>query len=364
MSGHIYILTDGINTKIGITISLDKRMSSYNTHNPNFYTYKTYSCAIEEAKKIEAVIKLYFKDRLSGSSKEWFNVQPDEINSVVLAFLEKPAEEAITPAMHGVRLPEQGYILKEKILEAVNDKDNKISADEFYGRKEAFMDLFASTYKLGLPKHRLPEDIVLTDGLAVDLQHCDRSSSVARKGVEHNYVQLPYDDHSQNFYHLVKLASGSFVAVCTSRVSMPYLKAIDGKKNEIMEAARKAGFYAFFLEDEWSWHYPEETAVILYMQKTPVASRMKRWEKSLRKWVIERAKLLEQETFGDKDTLEKAIGDLSHDNTFPLDASSCKELYENYIGPFWGYWWDSEDPHFMKDAYAFLFDKWNESKAI
>lgn len=99
------------------------------------------------------------------------------------------------------------------------------------------------------------------------------------------------------------------------------------------------------------------------MQKTPVASRMNRWETSLRKWVIERAKLLEQEVFGDKDTLEKAIEDLSHDNTFPLDASSCKELYENYIGPFWGYWWDSEDPHFMKDAYAFLFDKWNESKA-
>lgn len=67
MSGHIYILTDGINTKIGITISLDKRMSSYNTHNPNFYTYKVYDCDIEEAKKVEAVIKTYFKDRIKGT---------------------------------------------------------------------------------------------------------------------------------------------------------------------------------------------------------------------------------------------------------------------------------------------------------
>ena len=30
MSGYIYILTDGINTKIGITVDFDKRMSSYN----------------------------------------------------------------------------------------------------------------------------------------------------------------------------------------------------------------------------------------------------------------------------------------------------------------------------------------------
>lgn len=337
-------------------------MSSYNTHNPNFYPYKTYSCAIEEAKKIEAAIKLYFKDKLSGSSKEWFIVPPEEISSIVLAFLQKPAEEAITPAMHGVRLSGQGFALKEKILEAINDKDKEISAAEFYDRKEGFQEFFSSSYKLGIPKHRLPEDIVLTDSLSIDLAHCDKGSSIAKKGIKQNYVELPYDDHTQNFYHLVKLASGSFVAVCTSRVSMPYRQAVEGKRAEIMEAARQAGLYAFFLDDEWSWYCPEETTLILYMQKTPVPTRMKQWDKSLRKWVIERSKLLEQENFKDKDTLEKTIEDLSHDNTFPLDASSCPELYEKYIGPFWGYWWDSDDPHFMKNAYSFLFEKWNKSK--
>ena len=60
MAAYIYILTDGANTKIGTTISLDKRLSAYNTHNPNFYNYKTYECpTIEEARKIESVIKLY-----------------------------------------------------------------------------------------------------------------------------------------------------------------------------------------------------------------------------------------------------------------------------------------------------------------
>lgn len=359
MSGHIYILTDGVNTKIGITVSLDKRMSSYNTHNPNFYNYKTYACDIEEAKKIESVIKLYFKDRLTGISKEWFEVNPEEINSIVLAFLQKPVEEAITPAMHGIRLPEKGYELKEKILEAVKDK--KIKAEEFYGRKESFMEFFASSYKLGIPSHRLPQDIVLKDGLGVDLGSCDKGSSVAREGIKSGYVKLPYDDHVQEFYHLVKLASGSFVAICTSKVSMPYLKAIEGKKNEIIEAASQAGLYAFFLHD-WSWHYPNETGLILYVQKTPVHTRIGNFENSLRKWVIERSKLLEQEKFEDKETLEKTIYDLSRDDTFPLDVKSCEELYKNYMGPFWGYWWESEDPHFMKDAYSFIFDKWKSSK--
>ena len=361
MSGYIYILTNGIDTKIGITISLDKRMSSYATHNPNFYNYKTYSCDIDEAKKIEAVIKLFFKDKLSGKSKEWFNVQPEEINQIVLAFLQKPVEEAITPAMHGIKLPEQGFILKEKILEAVTDR--KTPKEEFYGRKQAFVELFATSFKLGIPKHRLPEDIVLQDGLSIDLEHCDKSSPIATDGIRKNIINLPYDDHPYFFYHLVKLASGSFVAVCTSRVSMPYLKAIDGKKNEIIEAANKAGLYAFFHHD-WSWHYPEETGLILYMQKTPVSTRIKQWDTSLRKWVIERSKILEQENFQDKDTLEKAIEDMSYDNTFPLTVNSCKELYDNYLQPFWRYSFEDEEydePHFMKEAYQFLFEKWKSN---
>jgi hypothetical protein len=359
MSGHIYILTDGINTKIGITIALDKRMSSYNTHNPNFYNYKTYSCSIEEAKKIESVIKLFFKDKLSGSSKEWFSTQPEEINQIVLAFLQKPVEESITPAMHGIKLPEQGYILKEKILEAMNGR--KTPKEDVYGRKEAFAEFFASSFKLGIPQHRLPEDIALRDDLSIDLEHCDKTSDIAKIGVKQNFIKFPYDDHPFYFYHLVKLASGSFVAVCTSRISMPYLKAIEGKKNEIMEAANQAGLYAFF-HHEWSWHFPKQTGLILYMQKTPVSTRMKQWDTSLRKWVIERSKILEQENFRDKDTLEKTIGDLSNDNTFPLNVNSCKELYDNYFEPFWGLKFDDEEPHFMIDAYKFIFNKWTPNR--
>jgi hypothetical protein len=363
MSGHVYILTDGINTKIGITISLDKRMSSYNTHNPNFYTYKVYGCDIEEAKKVEAVIKTYFKDKLSGSSKEWFTVQPEQVEKIVTVLLEKPIEENITPAMHGVRLGKEALDTKNKTLKALEESKGW-NNEQTHAQKNKMAELFANAFKLGIPEHRLPDGLVIKDSLSADLNHCDNSAGITIKAVQNNYVKLPYDDHLSNFYHLVKMSTGNFIAICTSRVSMPYLDRIEGRDDEILEAARDLGFYAFNYHD-WSWHAPEKTGLILFMQKTPVQQRLSLWDMSLRKWVIERSKLLEQEKFEDKEefeTYKKAIYDLSNDETFPLDVRSAKELYERYMEPFWDLRWDDEYPHFMMDAYDHLFDLWQESK--
>jgi predicted GIY-YIG superfamily endonuclease len=122
MSGHLYILTDGVNTKIGITTDLDKRLSSYKTHNPNFRQFKVYACEIDEAKRVETIIKQAFKDKLSSSSKEWFSVNPEVIDRYVSVLLIQPTQDNITPAMHGVRLTEEGRGLISKILKALKDK--------------------------------------------------------------------------------------------------------------------------------------------------------------------------------------------------------------------------------------------------
>lgn len=365
-------MTDGINTKIGITISLDKRLSAYNTHNPNFYQYKVYDCEIDVAKKVEAVIKLYFKEQITGSGKEWFAVPPEQIDRIVAVFLDKPVEEILTPAMHGVATTSEFYQLQQKVCDALtkqskefkrpetNEEMNQAKKrdSEVMEAKRAVAEHFASTFKLGIPEHRLPANIVLKDNLCVDIYQCAKESYEVEKALKDNYVRLPYEDHTIRFYHLVKLATGSYIAICSSEVSMPYLKAVEGKFSEIVEVANRYGLYAFQY-DEWSWYAPDNSGLILYMQKTPIQKKLGMWENSFRKWVIERSKLLEQERIGNQEAHEimtKTIYDICRDSIFPLHVQSAEELYNDYLEPFFRIEFDGE--HFMQETYEFLFDKW------
>lgn len=77
---YLYLLSDSTNTKIGITENFNKRIQAYNTHNPKYKTYRVFECPIAEAKRIEAAIKAYYKDKLSGPSSEWFSVEAEEIS--------------------------------------------------------------------------------------------------------------------------------------------------------------------------------------------------------------------------------------------------------------------------------------------
>lgn len=357
MSGHIYILTDGINTKIGITISLDKRLSAYNTHNPNFYQYKVYDCEIEEAKKIEAVVKLYFKEQLSGSSKEWFAVPPEQIDKIVAVFLEKPVEDFLSPAMHGVRLSNEGNQKIEAVDTALG-KTKGWNDETTYKKKDEMAELFAKTFKLGIPEHRLPDDIVQKSNLCVDIYECQKQSRDVESALKQNFVQLPYDDHKVRFYHLVKLATGSYIAICSAVASMPYLEAVEGNFNKIVEEANKLGLYVFQYDD-WSWYAPGKSGLILYMQKTPIQKRLSLWENSFKKWVMERSKILEQEKIGNKEEHEiliKTIEDICHDSSFPLHVKSAEDLYNDYLEPFFYIGWNTQ--HFMQEAYEYLFSKW------
>lgn len=359
MSGHIYILTDGVNTKIGITTSLEKRLSSYSTHNPNFYTFKVYETAeIDEAKKIEAVVKLYFREKLTGSGKEWFAVPPEQIDRIVTVFLEPTSEEVITPAMHGLRPPKELGDRLQKVGDALKSRKGYQSNDSYLA-KERVAELFASSFKLGIPQHRVPEGVVKQDTLTPDLNNSNNGDERLRKAVQTNLVQIPYDDHTFNFYHLVKLASGSYVAIGTAKVSMPYLKAVEGKRAEIRAAASVFGWYAFDY-DEWSWHAPDETGLILFTQKTPVQSRTSHWQNSFRKWVIERSKLLTQTSGSatELDILVKTVGDICDDSTFPLHVKTAHQLYDEYLEPFFGIAWNDEPLHFMQATYERLFERW------
>ncbi len=194
-TGHIYILTDGVNTKIGITTDFDKRMSSYNTHNANVQVFKHYPCDIGEAKRIETIIKGACKDLIVGQGKEWFSLSPEAIDRYVSAMLEKPLANPILPSMHGVRLTSEAYELKDTINKLLNDK-NIEERKKAEAKKDELAELFGTSFGLGFAEHKLPpaNTIVSKDYTAVDFQHCanPRASNAVRKAIESNRVSFPY----------------------------------------------------------------------------------------------------------------------------------------------------------------------------
>ncbi len=353
MSGHIYILTDGKNTKIGITIDFDKRMASYRTHNATAQLFRHYPCDIEEAKRVEALIKAVFKDKLAGQGREWFSVGAEVVDRYVATLLEKATTTSITPSMHGVALTDKADHLKSEITKLV--EQGKKTQD----KKEEFAELFATAFGLGIPKHKLPESVLLRNYDSLDMAHCllPSESRHVREALRLNRIVSPNDSHAWWFFHLVKLATGHFVALCTAKVSMPYLEAISSPESirEMVDLAAEVGWRCT-LHNEWSWHYPDKTALVLYEPKTPVATKIREFDDSFRKWVIERQEMLKLERYKEPESLVMAIEDIVRDNTFPLDVKSYAELCNSYLTPFRGIY-DGEE-YFAKDAYEFLFSKW------
>lgn len=137
---------------------------------------------------------------------------------------------------------------------------------------------------------------------------------------------------------------------------MPYLEAISKKesKQEMVDAANDLGWYCTFHND-WSWHYPDKTGLALYQPQTPVSTTIQLWEKSFRKWVIERKEILKYEEFSDTDTNELTylLRDIAHDSSFPLDINSFEDFYNKYFSQFFG-----EYPHWQKNAFIYLINKW------
>lgn len=361
-TGHIYIITDGANTKIGITTAFDTRMASYKTHNAKASLYKQYQCPIEEAKRIESTIKSVFKDKLVGG-KEWFSVSADTIDRYVANLLEKPSGTTITPGMHGVKLTQQADDLLQLIHQQVESKsiDERRKAQ---GTKEKMAELFATAFGLGIPEHKLPDPelMLYREWPGVDINHCTESDR-AWKAVRANRIDFPYDDHVWRFYHLIRLESGHYIALCTSKVSMPYLKRIEGQEKirEIVDAAHDYGWYCT-IHNEWSWHYPTATALYLFLPKTPVQTRLNAWNGSFRKWVLERQELLKLERYSSPEDLTYCIEDITGDKTFPLDVHSFEELCERYLDRYRHIRPGLEDNEWMEEPYRLLFEKWNRER--
>lgn len=367
MSWHLYIIADGGSTKIGISSNLERRLPAYKTHNPNYgEPYKVYPCSETDARRVESAIKSIFKDKLTGSGKEWFAVTAEEINRYVCALLDKATLPALPPALHGVQLTDEAATLIQKISNAITARDRDLNS-----LHERFAEIFAKAFSLGLPLHKLPNDLLFRETVFVDLAHSAGPESQLVTAAVTRTPSEPYSEHVWGFYHLLKLASGHNIAVCTAKVSMPYLpKMHRDAERDVFSYATELGLHATF-HPEWSWHYPNKTALILYQPKTPVAEKLRQWDKSFRKWVIERQGVLRFENYSNQLALANAIEDIRDDRSFPLDVQSYEELHLRYLGPYFGFCAEGQDAYGDKeedssdsrrDAYIFLMEKWRAER--
>ena len=400
MTSHIYIITDGRNTKIGITTDLDKRVASYKTHNPNFRLFRTFEADPKDAKRIEKVIIGAFKDDAVGEGKEWFAVGPETVERYVSVLMFKSAEAEVLPSMHDIPLTSKACVLQEAICKDIEDVGCKGVADdarrlwglrqefgerfgpnsgktdspaahkikteidalsakleeldrEARSKKERLSELFADRIGLGMPSPKISEGTIRVGGMSVNWEHCDPDSEIVRSAVRGSF-RMPLDDHAEQFFHMSRLASGHWAALGTARVSMPYLPKLASREAwEKISAAAESMGWRCSIHDEWSWHSPGETGLVLYQRKTPVRAYLDQWEGSFRKWAVERSKALIMDAKGDK-AFAKVLEDLAYDSTFPLTVRSWDELLETYFDRYWKFEMSDE----LKDAYRSLLEKW------
>lgn len=348
----IYILSDGVNSKIGITSSLKKRMDAYATHNPTAKLFKTYSCLAAEAKQIEQTVKVLYKAQRSARSREWFEISPFALDTCVASLVKShiKTEQKTSPLLHGANIP-------DRVFEALDAIKNAKTYEDRLPLVRKVAENFANTFNLGTPAHLLPENVVVEDCLTSDLKYCDRLSPVVREAIQTNHYELPFDDHKWRFYSLSTLSSGHIVAFCTTRVSMPYLGSGSDTKGraEIIQSAKSMGWEVTF-HPHWSWHSPGNTDLIAYQAKSPIHEKLAAFDKSFRKWVIENKSRLENGDYEDRESLLKHISDIVNDDSFPLDVTSFEDLYEEYHSPFFNH--GEENYRWLKDGYQHLFNQW------
>lgn len=349
---HLYILENSKQqTKIGITENLDSRMSSYDTHNPDYKLMHKFILNTELAKEIESGVKNLFKHKLvSDKSKEWFNIPSIEVKNIVDTLLHNkqattPIKPIKTVSMHGVDVDyemtnEFDHLLS--IIETLNKNwDTEALRDKYLEEKRnqqlKISSLFAKKFQLGIPSHEIKDlkNVLIIDQFNIDLNYANKDFVEQEDKLAYlQQLHLPYEDHVWHFYHLLPLDTGYYLAKPTAKVIMPYVsnKYLVQKTSEIMAKAKDFGLRCTS-HHEWSWHQPEETVLYLLEYHTPIEKIKQEWDTSFRKFVIENCKVLESIPFNEKNKLNEAIQLIKTDESFPLNCNSYNELMDNYLSP-------------------------------
>lgn len=326
----IYILTDGFNSKIGLTKNFDKRVKSYNTHNPNFQVYKVYENMDDErVRMIETKVKSFFRSYTHFASKEWFGLQPKIIDNYLFQLInDKSYVEKPNPSFHGVPLSEQALAIRDRINRFYKPLNQSIDHIQHAKDIISFAQVFGRAFNLGLPSELLPKSTIHKSELGIDLEHCD-PLYVNENFPTHKNIRLLTEQNSWTFYTPVELQTGSYVAIPTGRVVLVPLSKTEGKRKEIKKQASKLGWHCTFHEE---WAFIQEIKgtkfdLIVYERKTRQIEDLDNFKKSFKKFIIENKKYFETE---DVENIQQCLKFIITTPTFPLNVTKYNELLKYY----------------------------------
>jgi hypothetical protein len=293
----IYIMSDGVNSKIGITTNLQNRVSTYKIHNPTATLFSHYICS--KAKDIELAIKTLFKDKTITSSKEWFNLNPNYLDRIVslLVHGENNTHLDIIPAKGKIEVPleylELRYLNLDRIVKdrkrlledgqrLLEDGQNHLEDGQNHYKKweeererektipYSMLEIISKYFNLGIPEHKLPKNIFI-DSLGLDPYESitDRTEDI-------------YNTQNYKFYSLVDTEDKKQVSICNAIICVVEKK----EKVRYQQISYDCGF--FCLEhQEWVPADSKELTLLVIMWKTPLSVKLSLWQNSFKKWVIE-----------------------------------------------------------------------------
>lgn len=356
----LYVLQAGENCKIGISSNFKKRLATYATHNPKFSIVKIFECDAAVAKEVELAIKRLNSGYRAGTSREWFSVSPAVILDQIHVEFSKLNAAATQPGLHGVPVPRTYAELLKNISEAV--RSDISSTEQIWGLKEKAASMFGKSFSLGLATHELDiEKVLLTDSAGLDHKNCKPGGSAFI--AENRWVHFPHQDHTWEYYDLLPVSGDYFVASCRAVVSMPYLSSDKTGIRGLAESRAYADRLGWncTIHNEWSWHWPKDTGLILYQRKESPKDLAKAWDTSFKKWVFSNRKNL---LLTDADEwMSYAIEDVTTDTHFPLGVQNYPECLEGYLkhqSPALEFSPEGTTAHALNK----LFRLWNSSRGL
>jgi len=166
MAYTLYIIADGLKTKIGITSRpLAKRLKEYDTHNPHWKLFDSLEMEEETAKRIERSVKAFFKQSLSASGgDEWFDVPASTVDSFVRQLLAASIDNNTPRIFHTVHPSSeasQAIYELQSLIDLQNQPDSKADKEKLAKEETALRckirEEFANAFGLGLPRNVLED---------------------------------------------------------------------------------------------------------------------------------------------------------------------------------------------------------------
>lgn len=356
---NLYILTDGTQTKIGITADMNKRMQTYHTHNPRFHLYAKRQCDEDTAKNVEMAVRTFFRNRRSSVSREWFDVPAAHVAAITDSLFYKSVDVCSDRLKHFIPLTERASNLFD-----FEHGSNRWTYDEY----RTFFGEMGESLGIGTRREDIPDNCIHISKFLPDIDHAPREtvwwseaplfSDPVRQVIKDNIFDFDGFDsvkRKYTFYALVPLSTGYSVAIPTAMSVNIWKAALRLSESERKEWLRVRGLESF-RHDNWNHYCGDECAVFIIRRKTPIEITVSQFNNSLRKWVIENSKSLSH--LAD----EKVIEDICFDSAFPLNVTSADALVDRYFAPlnYVGY---CEDRESVRKIYTPLFNAWNAFRA-